>query len=160
MHEQTSSVFFHWKMIELPLCQIMPTTFPCNECFLYLIHHLLSCKKVVWNKIIILKCNLNKTSTLKRLAKHVSISLYVISGYISINMSMAVWFCQSCFSWKKGDVVAIQHTQPVRESNSFFHKRQIKTSLTNFVVEHAKSHIQSNAKTRPEFKSVPECALQ
>ena len=35
--------------------------------YLYPIHHSLSCKKVVWNKVV---CNLNKMSGSKRLAKH------------------------------------------------------------------------------------------
>ena len=95
MHTQTWSVFFHRKTIELSLYHIMMTGFQCDKRYLYLIHHSCSCKKVLWNKLIIIKCNLNQTSESKSLAKHISISLYAISGYLSINLSMAKWFCQS-----------------------------------------------------------------
>ena len=75
---------------------------------------------VVWNEMIIIKSNLNKTSAPKKLAKHISISLYAISKYLSINLFMAVWFCQR---------VASQRAQLVKESDSFFRKLQIKTVL-------------------------------
>ena len=75
---------------------------------------------VAWNEIIIIKSNLNKTSAPKKLAKHISISLYAISKYLSINLFMAVWFCQR---------VASQRAQLVKESDSFFRKLQIKTVL-------------------------------
>ena len=86
VHVWTCSVFFHWKTIELSLWHVMLTSFPCNKCHLYAINHLRSWNKVVWNKLIIVKCNLNKTSTSKRLAKHISISLYAISRYLSITV--------------------------------------------------------------------------
>ena len=50
--------------------------------------------------------------------------------------------------WKKGHVVTSQRAQSVRESDSFFRKRHIKTVFTNNVAEHAKSRM-GNARTRP-----------
>ena len=63
---------------------------------------------------------------------------------------------------RKGHVVTSQRAQLVREINSFFRKRQIKTLFINIVAEHAKSRM-SNARTRPwhgHGKCVPEYALQ
>ena len=65
-------------------CRVMPTSFPCDKRHQYPIRRSRSCKKIVWNKVVIIKCNLYKTSTSKGLAKH-------------FNLSMAVWFCRSRF---------------------------------------------------------------
>lgn len=74
-------------------------------------HHSHSSKKVLWNDvIIIIKSNLKKMSTSKRLAK------------TCFNFSVAVWFYCSRLYRKKDNVVASQHAQLVRESKSFIVK--------------------------------------
>lgn len=52
------------------------------------------------------------------------------------------------FTGKKGHVVASQRAQPVRESDSLFRKRQIKSVLTNIVAEHAKSRMSKSLRAR------------
>ena len=37
--------------------------------------------------IVIINCNLKKTSPSKRIAKHFSTSMYALSGFLSINLS-------------------------------------------------------------------------
>ena len=89
----TWSVFCHRKAVELSLCRVMSTSFPCDKRSLYPIHRLRSCKKVVW------KCYLNKTKASKRLAKHVSISLNAISEDIAIYAGCMVLPVPGCRSW-------------------------------------------------------------
>ena len=74
--------------------------------YLYPIRRSCSCKKVGWNKIIIIKCNLNmQDDAYKRLAKQ-------------FNLSTPVWFCRSRFYRKKGHIVASKRAQLVRKSDS------------------------------------------
>ena len=74
--------------------------------YLYPIRRSCSCKIVVWNKIIIIKCKLNmQDDAYKRLAKQ-------------FNLSTPVWFCRSRFYRKKGHIVASKRAPLVRKSDS------------------------------------------
>ena len=97
----------------------------------YSTRRLRSCKKVVWNKIIkiiTINCNLNKTRASKRLAKHISNHCMLSSD---IFRSICFWLYdfagRASTGSRKGHVVTSQIAQQVREINSFFRKRQIKT---------------------------------
>ena len=75
-------------------------------------------------------------------------------------------FAGRAFTGRKVMWFASQRAQLVRESYSFYRKRQIETILTNIVAEHAKSRMR-NARARPRKvraltgrPRVPECASE
>ena len=92
-HARTSSVYFHQKTMELSLCCVISTSFPCDKCYLYPTRQWCSCKKNVSNNviiiiiiIIIINYNNNKMSSQQdQRIKEVSETYF--------NLSMAVWFC-------------------------------------------------------------------
>ena len=116
-HARTWSVFFRRKTIELSLFRVMPPSSPCDKCCWYPIRHSHSCTKVVLNKVIIIMIMMTKSQQDERIQE-------VRETYF--NLSMAVWFCRSCFYRQKGHVVASQRAQPDRKSDSSFGKRQVK----------------------------------
>ena len=82
-----------------------------------------------------IKCNLNNTSTWKRLAKHILISLYAISGHISMNLSMAVQFCRLRFSVvstaRKFMSLQVNALNQSGKATRFVHKGQIESVITD-----------------------------
>ena len=50
-HTRTSFVFFHRKTIELSLCRVMPTSFPCDKRYSYPTRRWCSCKNIISSKV-------------------------------------------------------------------------------------------------------------
>ena len=105
------SANFHRETMELLwLCLVIPTSFPCDKRYLYP-------KQVVWNKLIMWS---QEDESIKEVREiYFNFMVWCKRGYLSINLSLAVWFCLSCFYRKKGHVGESQSAQLVRESDSF-----------------------------------------